>query len=154
MLPNNELRVMIHHNYNFFGPWRSLYHPLSRAQVNYLICPAMWAAIRNITCHLYLLECYQSLPRFVRLALINLLHIYSNTTSSLPRFGNADVPAYSDTLRTRPKCHCNQAVTVSRGNLLTNQSFGACQKCHCKWSVTVNNVTVSGDVSRLSRELL
>ena len=154
MLPNNELRVMIHHNYNFFGPWRSLYHPLSRAQVNYLICPAMWAAIRNITCHLYLLECLQSLPRFIRLALINLLHICSNTTSSLPRFGNADVPAYSDTLRTRPKCHCNQAVTVSRGNLLTNKSFGACQKCHCKWSVTENNVTVSGDVSRLSRELL
>ena len=79
--------------------------------------------------------------------------IYSNTTSSLPRFGNADVPAYSDSLRTRPVTS-NQAVTVSRGNLLTNQSFGACQKCHCRWSVTVNNVTVSGDVSCLSREFL
>ena len=57
-----------------------------------------------------------------------------------------DVPAYSDTLGTRPKCHCNQIVTVSRGNLLTNQSFGTCQKCHCKCSLTVNGVTVSGDV--------
>ena len=59
---------------------------------------------------------------------------------------NTDVPAYSDTLGTRTKCHCNQSVTVSRGNFLTNPSFGSFQKCHCKWSVTVNGVAVSGDV--------
>ena len=43
-----------------------------------------------------------------------------------------EVPAYSDTLGTWKKCHSKQIVTVTRGNLLTNQSFGTCQKCHCK----------------------
>ena len=55
-------------------------------------------------------------------------------------------PAYSDTLGTWEKCHCNQIVTVTRGSLVTNQSFGTCQKCHCKRGVTVNSVTVSGEI--------
>ena len=44
------------------------------------------------------------------------------------------------------KCHCNQIVTVTRGSLITNQSFGTCQKCHCKRGVTVNSVTVTGEI--------
>ena len=32
-------------------------------------------------------------------------------------FGYTDFPAYSDTLGTREKCHCNQIVTLSRGVL-------------------------------------
>ena len=59
-----------------------------------------------------------------------------------------EVPAYSDTLGTWEKCHCNQIVTVTRGSLVTNQSFGTCLKCHCKRGVTVNSVTVSGEISR------
>ena len=59
---------------------------------------------------------------------------------------STDIPAYSDTLGTRVKCHCNQIVTVSRGFLGTNQSFGTCQKCHYKRDVTINGVTVSGDI--------
>ena len=55
-------------------------------------------------------------------------------------------PAYSDTLGTWEKCHCNQIVTVTRGRLVTNQSFGKYQKCHCKRGVTVNSVTVSGEI--------
>ena len=39
--------------------------------------------------------------------------------------------AYSDSVGTWEKCHCNQIVTVSRGSLLTNQSFGKCKNCHC-----------------------
>ena len=38
--------------------------------------------------------------------------------------------AYSDSVGTWEKCHCNQIVTVSRGSLLTNQSFGNCKNCH------------------------
>ena len=33
---------------------------------------------------------------------------------------NTDFPAYSDTLGTWEKCHCNQIVTVTRGSLVTN----------------------------------
>ena len=55
-------------------------------------------------------------------------------------------PAYSDTLGTWEKCHCNQIVTVTIGSLVTNQSFGTCQKCHCKRGVTLTSVTVSGEV--------
>ena len=36
-----------------------------------------------------------------------------------PRAEGTDLPAYSDTLRTWEKCHCNQIVTVSRGSLLS-----------------------------------
>ena len=61
-------------------------------------------------------------------------------------FPITDLPAYSDTLGTWEKCHCNQIVTVSRVSLLTNQSFGTCSKCHCKRAVTVNSVTVTGDI--------
>ena len=39
-----------------------------------------------------------------------------------------EIPAYSDTLGTWEKCHCNQIVTVTRGSLVTNQSFGTCQE--------------------------
>ena len=55
-------------------------------------------------------------------------------------------PAYSDTLRTWERCHCNQIVTVTRGSVVINQSFGTCQKCHSKRGVTVNSVTVSGEI--------
>ena len=64
---------------------------------------------------------------------------------------------YSLTLGTWEKCHCNQIVTVTRGSLVTNQSFGTCQKCHCKRGVTVNSVTVSGETvfnSRISLLLI
>ena len=57
-----------------------------------------------------------------------------------------EVPAYSDTLGTWEKCHCNQIVTVTRVSLVTNLSIGTCQKCHCKWGVTVNSVSVSGEI--------
>ena len=57
-----------------------------------------------------------------------------------------EVPAYSDTLGTWEKCHCNQIVTVSRGSLVTNWSIGTCQKSHCKRGGTVNSVTVSGEI--------
>ena len=57
-----------------------------------------------------------------------------------------EVPAYSDTLGTWEKRHCNQIVTVSRGGLVPPQLFGTCQKCHCKRCVTVNCVTVSGEI--------
>ena len=57
---SQESWFMIHHNSNFFGPWRISY---------ILICPTMWATIANKTRHLYLLACYQSLPRFARSAL-------------------------------------------------------------------------------------
>ena len=59
---------------------------------------------------------------------------------------STEVPAYSDTLGTWEKCHCNQKDTVSRGSLVTNQLFGTCQKCHCKQGVNVNSVTVSGEI--------
>ena len=59
---------------------------------------------------------------------------------------DTEVPAYSDTLGTREKCHCNQIVTVTRGSVVLNLSFGTCQKCHCKRGVTVNSVTVSGEI--------
>ena len=42
-----------------------------------------------------------------------------------------EIPAYSDTLGTWEKCHCNQIVTVTRSSLVTNQSFGTYQMCHC-----------------------
>ena len=58
--------------------------------------------------------------------------------------GSTEVPAYSDSLGTWEKCHCNQIVTVTRGSLVTNQSFWTCQKC--KRGVTVNSVTVSGEI--------
>ena len=59
-----------------------------------------------------------------------------------------EVPAYSDTLGTWEKCHCNQIVTVTIGSLVKNQSFGTCQKYHCKRGVTLNSVTVSGEICR------
>ena len=68
-----------------------------------------------------------------------------------PRGGNyyqfrdkdiTDVPAYSDTLRTRQKCHCKQIVTLNRGYLVPNDESGNCQKCHCSQIVTVTGVTV------------
>ena len=63
-----------------------------------------------------------------------------------PPKSGTEVPAYSDTLGTWKKCHCNPIVTVTRGSLETNQPFGTCQKCHCKQGVTVNSVTVSGEI--------
>ena len=45
---------------------------------------------------------------------------------------STEIPAYSDTLGTWEKCHCNQIVTVTRGSSVMNQSFGTWQKCHCK----------------------
>ena len=36
------------------------------------------------------------------------------------KYINTVFPAYSDTLGTWEKCHCNQIVAVSRGVLLTN----------------------------------
>ena len=61
-------------------------------------------------------------------------------------FKYTDVPAYSDTLGTRQKCHFKQIVTVSRGGLVSTKSFGTCPKCHCKHGVTVNSVTVTGEI--------
>ena len=69
-----------------------------------------------------------------------------NTQLSSYEILATEVPAYSDTLGTWEKCHCNQIVTVTRGILVTNQSFGTCQKCHCKRGVTLNSVTVSGEI--------
>ena len=60
--------------------------------------------------------------------------------NKLLRSTNTDFPAYSDTLGTWEKCHCNQIVTVTRGSLLTNQSFGTCHKCRCK-QYTVNSIS-------------
>ena len=65
---------------------------------------------------------------------------------NLSRQLNTEVPAYSDTLGTWEKCHCNQIVAVTRGSLVTNLSIWTCQKCHCKRGVTVNSVTVSGEI--------
>ena len=70
----------------------------------------------------------------------------SGKQTAFPLLGNTDFPPYSDTLGTWEKCHCNQIVTVTRGSVVTNQSFGTCQKCHCKRGVTVNSVTVSRDI--------
>ena len=64
-----------------------------------------------------------------------------------------EILAYSDTLGTWEKCRCNQIVTVTRGHLVTNQSFGTCQKSHCKQGVTVNSVTVSGEICTRVGEL-
>ena len=61
-------------------------------------------------------------------------------------FKYTDVPAYSDTLGTRQKCHFKQIVTLSRGGLVSTKSFGTCLKCHCKLGVTVNSVTVTGEI--------
>ena len=54
-------------------------------------------------------------------------------------FGEAftDVLAYSDTIGTRQKCHCNQIFTASSGSLLVNSSFGTCRKCHSNQIVTL-----------------
>ena len=60
--------------------------------------------------------------------------------------GSTEPIAYSDNVGKWEKCHYNQIVTVSRGSLVTNQSFGTCQKCHCKRGVTVNSVTVSREI--------
>ena len=70
------------------------------------------------------------------------------------RLRNTDLPAYSDTFGTWEKCHCKQIVTVSKGSLLTNQSFGTrskcqvgchCKQCHCNWGhlYLFTNVTKS-----------
>ena len=59
---------------------------------------------------------------------------------------DTDVPAYSDTLGTRQKCHCKQIVTLNRGYLVPNDKSGNCQKCHCSQIVTVTSVTVIGDI--------
>ena len=67
-------------------------------------------------------------------------------TATFHANGITEVPAYSDTLGTWEKCHSIQIVTVTRGSLVTNRSFGTCQKCHCKRGVTVNSVTVSGEI--------
>ena len=74
------------------------------------------------------------------------LHGMQDIESLYRSIVDTDLPAYSDTLGTWGKCHCKQIVTVSRGSLVTNQSFGTCQKCHCKRGVTVNSVTVSGEI--------
>ena len=58
--------------------------------------------------------------------------------SLYPMTFGIDLPAYSDALGTREKCHWNQIVIVSRGSLLTYQSFRTCWKCHCKRGVTVH----------------
>ena len=47
-----------------------------------------------------------------------------------------EVPAYSDTLGTWEKCHCNQIVTVTRGSLEQTYQLG-----HAK-SVTVSGVSL------------
>ena len=69
---------------------------------------------------------------------------------TVSEYVKTEVPAYSDNLGTWEKCHCNQIVTVTRGSLVTNQSFGTCQKCHCKRGVTENSVTVSGEICILT----
>ena len=52
------------------------------------------------------------------------------------------------------KCHCNQIVTVTRGSLVTNQSFGNCKYCHCNRFVTVTGVTVADRLcTKLCREI-
>ena len=66
---------------------------------------------------------------------------------------NTDVPAYSDTLGTRQKCHCKQIVTLSRGYLVLNDKFGKCQQCHCSQIVTLTGVTVSGDICIIRKSL-
>ena len=53
--------------------------------------------------------------------------MHQRSLRGLADFDLTDIPTYSDTLGTRPKCHSNQFVTVSRGNLVTNESFGSCQ---------------------------
>ena len=73
-------------------------------------------------------------------------HEQSDTSGGSPGFVDTDLPAYSDTLGTWEKCHCNQNATVSRDSFLTNKSFGTCSKCHYKLGVTENGVTVTGDI--------
>ena len=63
---------------------------------------------------------------------------------------DTDLHALSDTLGTWEKCHCNQIVTVSRGNLLTSQLVGTCSKCHCKLGVTLICVTISGEICTIN----
>ena len=50
------------------------------------------------------------------------------------------LPAYSDTLGTRKKCHCNHIICIYE------RPFGTCQNCHCKRGVTVTGVTVGGEI--------
>ena len=57
--------------------------------------------------------------------------------------GSTEPIAYSDNVGKWEKCHCNQIVTVSRGSLLTKQSFGKCKNCHCNRFITVTGVTVT-----------
>ena len=52
--------------------------------------------------------------------------------------GNTVIPAYSDTLGTRGKCHCKRGVTVTTSFLGYERPFGTCQKCHCNRGVTVS----------------
>ena len=52
-------------------------------------------------------------------------------------------PAYNDTVGTRQKCLSNQIVTLSRGSLFKNTSFGKCHHCHFSRSVTLTSVIVS-----------
>ena len=87
---SNELRVMIHESWFittifFFCPWRSHYHPWSPGIGQTLMCPTMWAAIANKERHLHLLPRYQSLPRFARSALINVLSQRTPTRNMILR---------------------------------------------------------------------
>ena len=56
----------------------------------------------------------------------------------VPTLPSTEVPAYSDTLGTWEKCHCNQIVTVTRGSVVLNQAFGTAK--------SLNSVTVSGEI--------
>ena len=56
----------------------------------------------------------------------------ADSTQALIQRGT-DVPAFSDTLETRPKCQCNQIVNLRRGRSVTLGNF---QKCHCRCSMT------------------
>ena len=54
------------------------------------------------------------------------------------------LPAYSDTLGTREKCHCNQ-VSIYPMIFSIRRSFLGSHNGHSKRGVTVSGVTVSGE---------
>ena len=70
--------------------------------------------------------------------------LYANKFS-MTQIRNTEIKLQRSPLTVTPSGH-GKSVTVTRGSLVTNQSFGTCQKCHCKRSVTVNSVTVSGEI--------
>ena len=59
----------------------------------------------------------------------------------------------SSPLTVTPSGH-GKSVTVTRGSLVPNQSFGTCQKCNCMRGVTVNSVTVSGEICSRDRSVI